>query len=395
MWPRGFISRPGFWRQSGARRRTGRGQEVTLALSDVMLATVSNLGYLADVQVNQAVRQPLGNDLYGAFGRDFATSDKRRIMLAAISNRQWRAIGKATGLADRLAMVGPMMDVDLDTEGGRFEARHAICALLEPWFGRRTLAEIRTALEGSGVLWGPYQDFGQLVHEDPRCSLANPIFGAIAQHGGGGNPRQYHPPWIQRRRAGAGGGGASARGTYGGGAGGGARDFLFGIWALEGPSNSRVRRQALLLKKEAKTFYPLSKGRQCLSFAGGGWCWESGCSRRHVTPSGNGSAWAEKHRRRCSKSINWLSMGSPWQATYVEALRQLLAWGAAACHGLRSRDGDPAARLRRIPGAARRAHSDQSDRNDPAWRPRPPGRDRAGLPGVPGARGARRYGRAQ
>ncbi|WP_370540689.1 CoA transferase [Azospirillum sp. INR13] len=32
------------------RRRTGRGQEVTVALADVMLATVGNLGYLADVR---------------------------------------------------------------------------------------------------------------------------------------------------------------------------------------------------------------------------------------------------------------------------------------------------------------------------------------------------------
>lgn len=168
-----------------ARNRTGHGQEVTLSLADVMLASVANLGYVADVQVNNAERQALGNDLYGAFGRDFATSDGRRIMLTAISNRQWRAIGKATGLTDKLAMVGPMMDLDLDTEGGRFEARDAICAVLQPWFGRRTLAEITAALEGSGVLWGPYQDFGQLVREDPRCSLANPMFGAIEQPGVG------------------------------------------------------------------------------------------------------------------------------------------------------------------------------------------------------------------
>jgi 2-methylfumaryl-CoA isomerase len=168
-----------------ARNRTGHGQEVTLALSDVMLASVANLGYIADVQVNNVVRQPLGNDLYGAFGRDFATSDNRRVMLAAISNRQWRAIGKATGLTERLAMIGPMMGVDLDTEGGRFEARKAIAAVLEPWFAHRTLAEIRAALDGSGVLWGPYQDFGQMVHEDPRCSLANPMFGEIEQPGVG------------------------------------------------------------------------------------------------------------------------------------------------------------------------------------------------------------------
>ncbi|MBP2232893.1 2-methylfumaryl-CoA isomerase [Azospirillum agricola] len=163
------------------RRRTGQGQEVTVALADVMLATIGNLGYLADVRVNSAVRPPIGNDLYGAFGRDFPTSDGRRAMIVAISNRQWRAIGKATGLADRLAMIGPLMGVDMEDEGGRFLARDAISAVLAPWFAARTLAEVEAAFAGSGVLWGPYRDFGQLVAEDPRCSTANPLFREIEQ----------------------------------------------------------------------------------------------------------------------------------------------------------------------------------------------------------------------
>jgi 2-methylfumaryl-CoA isomerase len=166
-----------------ARRRDGAGREVTLALSDVMLATVANLGYVADFQVNGAVRPPMGNDLYGAYGRDFPTADGRRVMIAAISSRQWRAIGKATGLAEKIAMIGPMLDVDLDDEGGRFAARHAISAVLAPWFARRSLAEVTTAFEGSGILWGPYQDFGQLVTEDARCSPANPMFAEIEQPG--------------------------------------------------------------------------------------------------------------------------------------------------------------------------------------------------------------------
>jgi 2-methylfumaryl-CoA isomerase len=181
----GLYLATGYLAAERARRRTGQGQEVTLALADVMLATVANLGYVADVQLNGAVRPALGNDLYGAFGRDFTTADGRRIMLAAISNRQWRAIGKATGLAASLAMIGPMLQVDLDTEGGRFEARKAIAAVLEPWFARRSLSEVGNAFANSGILWGPYQDFGQLVHEDPRCSDANPLFGKIEQPGCG------------------------------------------------------------------------------------------------------------------------------------------------------------------------------------------------------------------
>jgi 2-methylfumaryl-CoA isomerase len=167
------------------RGRTGEGGEVTLALSDVAYATVANLGYVADVQVNGNVRPPLGNWLYGAFGRDFPLSDGRRVMLAAISSRQWRAIGKATGLAGKLDLVGQVMDVDMNDEGGRYAAREAIGAVLAPWFATRTLAEVRAALDAAGVLWGVYQDFGQMVREDPRCSPANPLFAEVEQPGVG------------------------------------------------------------------------------------------------------------------------------------------------------------------------------------------------------------------
>jgi len=165
------------------RSRTGHGQEVVAALSDVMLATVGNLGYIGDVQINGTARPAIGNDLYGSFGRDFATADGRRVMIIALTRRQWRAIGDATGLGERLAMIGPMMDVDLDTEAGRYEARDAIGALLARWCANHTLDEVRQAFAGTGVLWGHFQDFLQLVRGDPRCSEANPLFAAVDQPG--------------------------------------------------------------------------------------------------------------------------------------------------------------------------------------------------------------------
>jgi 2-methylfumaryl-CoA isomerase len=165
------------------RARTGEGQEVVAALSDVMLATVGNLGYIGDAAINGHARPAIGNDLYGSFGRDFATADGRRVMIIALTPRQWRALGQATGLADRLAMVGPMMEVDLDTEAGRYEARDMIAALLGRWCAGRSLDEISGAFAGTGVLWGRFQDFMQLVQDDPRCSAANPLFAEVEQPG--------------------------------------------------------------------------------------------------------------------------------------------------------------------------------------------------------------------
>jgi 2-methylfumaryl-CoA isomerase len=170
------------------RTRTGAGQEVVAALSDVMLAAVGHLGYVGDVHINRRARPAIGNDLYGSFGRDFATADGRRIMIIALTPRQWRGLGRATGLADKLAMVGELMEVDLDTETGRYEARDAIAALLARWCAGKTLVEIGAAFAGSGVLWGLFQDFVELVREDPRCSPANPLFAEIEQPGIGRYP---------------------------------------------------------------------------------------------------------------------------------------------------------------------------------------------------------------
>ena len=170
------------------RSRTGQGQEVVAALADVMLAMVGHLGYVGDVRINGRSRPALGNDLYGSFGRDFATEDGRRVMIIALTPRQWRALGRATGLADELAAIGPRLGVDLDTEAGRFDARDAIAALIAPWCAGKTLAEIEQIFAGSGVLWGPFQDFAALVNNDPRCSTANPLFAEIEQPGIGRYP---------------------------------------------------------------------------------------------------------------------------------------------------------------------------------------------------------------
>lgn len=174
------------------RARSGEGQEVTLSLSDVMLATVGSLGFIGDIEINGRARPALGNDLYGSFGRDFATADGRRIIVIALTPRQWRGLGRATGLAEKFVRTGELIGADLDTETGRFEARDLIAALLAPWCAARTIAEIETAFAGTGVLWGPFRDFLGLVRDDPRCSVENPLFAEIDQPGIG----RYRMPGL-------------------------------------------------------------------------------------------------------------------------------------------------------------------------------------------------------
>jgi 2-methylfumaryl-CoA isomerase len=178
------------------RRSTGQGQFIRLPLTDVALALVGNLGFIAEVQVNAQDRQSTGNYLYGSYGRDFETSDGRIVYVAAVTRRQWQALGEATGLAARLAQIEPLLDVDLSREGDRFRAREAISAILAPWFRERTLEEVRNTFAGTAVCWGPYQTFRQMVQEDPRCSTQNPLFELLEQPGIGsylvpGSPLQF------------------------------------------------------------------------------------------------------------------------------------------------------------------------------------------------------------
>ncbi|MET0205606.1 MAG: CoA transferase [Thermoleophilaceae bacterium] len=165
------------------RTRSGEGQLVRLALSDVAFWMVGNLGKIAEVQVNHHERLKDGNYLYGAFGRDFATRDGRRVMIVALTLRQWRNLVEATGLADAFETIARLMDVDLDEQGGRFAAREVIAATLKPWVLRHTLDELAELFDRHGVSWGPYRTFTQLVEEDPRCSSDNPMFEEVEQPG--------------------------------------------------------------------------------------------------------------------------------------------------------------------------------------------------------------------
>ncbi len=158
------------------RDQTGEGQLVTIALSDVAIATVGNLGRIAEVQLEGREQPRDGNYLYGAFGGDFPTSDGRRVMVVGLTGRQWKALKEATGTEELFASVEQATGHDFRGEAGRYKGRDLIRELLTPWFGARTLEEIRAAFAGTGVSWGPYQTFKQLVAEDPRCSTENPMF---------------------------------------------------------------------------------------------------------------------------------------------------------------------------------------------------------------------------
>jgi 2-methylfumaryl-CoA isomerase len=179
----GTLAAAGVLAAERHRRLRGEGQLVRLALSDVAFAMVGHLGKIAEVQINKNERPKYGNYLYGAFGRDFATREGKRIMVVGLTPRQWQNLVEATGIHDACSQIEKLLDVDLSDEGDRFAAREVIGAVLKTWIIGRTLPEVAEIFDAHDVCWGPYQTFTELVETDSRCSTENPMFDLVEQPG--------------------------------------------------------------------------------------------------------------------------------------------------------------------------------------------------------------------
>ena len=165
------------------RRLTGQGQAVDIALKDVGLAMLGNLGILGEVAINDFDRPKYGNALYGAYGQDFDTADGRKVMLVGLTRRQWDGIVECTGLKAEFDALSKRLGLDLNQEGDRFKARKEITALLEPWFRARQVEDFGKAFDDKGVTWSVFRSFRQVMAEDPDCSTQSPLFSQLEQPG--------------------------------------------------------------------------------------------------------------------------------------------------------------------------------------------------------------------
>jgi 2-methylfumaryl-CoA isomerase len=145
------------------RERTGRGAFIELALADVALAGVSNLGWLSEAELRGADRPRHGNDLYGSFASDFATADGRRVMVVALTEGQWKALKEATGTTKVFEALETALGTDLRREEERYRHREMIAAILRPWFAGRDLGQASTELDRARALWGPYRGMADVA----------------------------------------------------------------------------------------------------------------------------------------------------------------------------------------------------------------------------------------
>ena len=158
------------------RNVTGAGQEVRIPLSDVAIGTVSNLGMLAEVLDTGDNRERLGNTVYGAFGRDFVTADNIRLMIMAITPRQWAGLVKVLDIAGEIAVIESTRRVSFARdEGVRFEHRDALFPLVEARVSNRMYDDLKVAFDANGCCYGPYQTMKQAAR-DPVLVGNNPVF---------------------------------------------------------------------------------------------------------------------------------------------------------------------------------------------------------------------------
>jgi 2-methylfumaryl-CoA isomerase len=165
------------------RRLTGEGQQLSVALDDVAVATAGSLGFLAEAELNGVSRPRVGNHLYGSFARDFATSDGARVMVVALTGRHWADLMTVTGLQAPVAALAEAIGADFSAEQDRYVYRDALAGLLQRWFAGHDLPAVRRALSPASTLWSVYRSFGELVESDDL--RANPLMGVIEQPGVG------------------------------------------------------------------------------------------------------------------------------------------------------------------------------------------------------------------
>jgi 2-methylfumaryl-CoA isomerase len=186
------------------RQASGSGREVRLALSDLAAGTLGNLGNVAEVLLSGQDRVRAGNDLFGAFGRDFVTVDGVRVMIVAITPRQWTGMLTSLGIADDVAALEAELGASLaKDEGLRFTHRERVNPLVAGAIAKRPLSDLTPLFDQAGVTWSIYRSLHEALSSEPRLFGENPIFAPVTHAGGDRYPTPGAPARIpgEDRRA--------------------------------------------------------------------------------------------------------------------------------------------------------------------------------------------------
>lgn len=161
------------------RDSTGKGQQISIPLENVALATAGNLSFLTEVMVNGSTRQRIGNSIYGQYGQEFSSSDGVSFMTVALTKRHFHDLTELTGTTEAVAALADTLGADFTDEGDRYRHRDALTGLFAEWFSAHSASAVAEALSASSVLWERYRTFAEVV-DDARVT-ANPMFTRLEQ----------------------------------------------------------------------------------------------------------------------------------------------------------------------------------------------------------------------
>ena len=167
------------------RTATGRGGEIKVPLSNVAFSALSSLGNIGEVATSGRDRPRYGNALYGSFGCDFQTADGRRLMIVAITRRQWSGLVAALVMQAEIAELEKANGVDFGAdESARFTHRSELFALVQRAVGKQPFENLLPLFDRHAVCWGEYRTVGGALQNDARLSEANPMFERILHPSG-------------------------------------------------------------------------------------------------------------------------------------------------------------------------------------------------------------------
>jgi 2-methylfumaryl-CoA isomerase len=166
------------------RRETHEGGEIRLALSDVAAGALGHLGQIAETLMS-GDRSRSGNALFGAFGRDFATRDGRKIMIVAITPRQWSGLVSALCLEEEISALESELHVSFKkNEGQRFIHRDRLFPIVERKVAACDFDALASQLDREGVCWEPFRTLGAAIAEDDRLLRSNKLFAEVSHPSG-------------------------------------------------------------------------------------------------------------------------------------------------------------------------------------------------------------------
>lgn len=165
------------------RAQNGQGREVRIALSDIAAATLGHLGCVAEAH-SSGDRSRLGNDLFGAFGRDFLCRDGARVMVVAITPRQWTGLVEALNLTTAVAALESQLGVSFLDEGTRFTHREALNALVAEKIAARVADDLEASFAANGVCWSRYRSVAGSIANEPQLFSDNPVFSSVEHPSG-------------------------------------------------------------------------------------------------------------------------------------------------------------------------------------------------------------------